>query len=97
MVILIKRAIQEFATKHPNSGPALNKWYKLVKKADWTKRADIEKDFNHVDYVSNDRYIFNIMGNNFRLVAMIFFDKRTVYIRYIGTHSEYNKINCSTI
>lgn len=48
-------------------------------------------------YVGNDRYVFNIKGNSFRLVAMIFFDKRTVYIRYLGTHSDYDKINCSTI
>lgn len=97
MVILIKKTIQEFAFKHPKSAPALNKWYNTVKKADWATKADIREDFNHVDYISNDRYVFNIMGNNFRLVAMIFFDKRTVYIRFIGTHNEYDKIDCSII
>ena len=69
----------------------------LAKAADWNKLADIKKVFNNVDYVGNDRYVLNIKGNNFRLVAMIFFDKRTLFIRFIGTHSEYDKIDCSTI
>jgi mRNA-degrading endonuclease HigB of HigAB toxin-antitoxin module len=47
--------------------------------------------------VGNDRYVFNIKGNKYRLVAMIFFNIRTVYIRFIGTHTEYDKIDCSTI
>ncbi|MBC7654177.1 MAG: type II toxin-antitoxin system HigB family toxin [Oligoflexus sp.] len=59
--------------------------------------ADIKKVWNNADYVGNDRYVFNIKGNAIRLVAMVFFDKRTLYIRFIGTHSEYNKIDCSTI
>jgi mRNA interferase HigB len=73
------------------------KWYDIAKAADWNKLADIKKVFNSVDYVGNDRYAFNIKGNDFRLVAMIFFNKRTLYIRFIGTHSEYDKIDCSTI
>ncbi len=76
------------------SAVSLNNWYNIAKAADWNKLADI---FNNVDYVGNDRYVFNIKGNDFRLVTMIFFDKRTLYIRFIGTHAEYDKIDCSTI
>lgn len=57
----------------------------------------MKKDFNHVDYVGNDRYVFNIKGNTYRLVTMIFFDKRTIYIRFIGTHNEYDKVDCKSI
>lgn len=53
--------------------------------------------FNSVDAVGNDRFVFNIRGNNYRLVAMIFFDIRTVYTRFVGMHNEYNKIDCSAI
>jgi mRNA interferase HigB len=56
-----------------------------------------KKDFPSVDYVGNDRYVFNIKGNKYRLIAMIFFDIRTVFIRYIGTHGEYDEIDCTTI
>lgn len=97
MVILIKRTLSVFAEKHPQASTPLNNWYELTKNANWGKLTDIKSDFNNVDYVGNDRYVFNIKGNDFRLVTMIFFDKRTVYIRFIGTHSEYDKVDCSTI
>ncbi|WP_259067247.1 type II toxin-antitoxin system HigB family toxin [Mucilaginibacter sp. X4EP1] len=97
MVILIKKTLLAFAEKHPTSAVSLNTWYGIAKAADWNQLADIKKVFNNVDYVGNDRYVFNIKGNDFRLVAMIFFDKRTLFIRFIGTHSEYDKIDCSTI
>ncbi len=97
MVILIKKTLLAFAEKHPVSATSLNNWYTIAKAADWNKLADIKKEFNNVDYVGNDRYVFNIKGNDFRLVAMIFFDKRTLFIRFIGTHAQYDKIDCSTI
>jgi mRNA interferase HigB len=97
MVILIKKTLLTFAEQHPISAAPLNNWYNMAKEADWNKLADTKKVFNTVDYVGIGRYVFNIKGNDFRLVAMIFFDKRTVFIRFIGTHSEYDKIDCSTI
>ncbi|MHB1179026.1 MAG: type II toxin-antitoxin system HigB family toxin [Daejeonella sp.] len=97
MVILVKRTLLVFAYKHPAAARQLNNWYDIAKSSNWSKLADIKKVFNSVDYVGNDRYVFNIKGNDFRIVAMIFFDRRTVFIRFVGTHSEYDKIDCSTI
>lgn len=53
--------------------------------------------FNSVDAVGNDRFVFNIRANSYRIIVMIFFDIRTVYIRFVGTHKEYDKIYCSLI
>lgn len=75
----------------------INRWCELSKKANWKNFTDIKQDLNSVDAVGNDRYVFNIKGNDYRLVTMIHFDIRTIYIRFIGTHSEYDKIDCSTI
>ena len=86
-----------FAKKHPAAATALNNCYGIARSADLGKLADVRDVFNSVDYVGNDRYVFNIKGNDFRIVAMIFFDRRTVFIRFVGTHVEYTKINCSTI
>lgn len=97
MVIITKTILAEFGVKHSDSIEALNKWYAASKQADWNSLSEIKKSFNTVDYVENDRYVFNIKGNKYRLVAMIFFNIRTVYIRFIGTHTEYDKIDCSTI
>jgi mRNA interferase HigB len=97
MVIISKAALVEFGSEHADAIEALNRWYDLSKEANWNSLTDIKKTFSTVDFVGNDRYVFNIKGNKYRLVAMIFFDIRTVFIRFIGTHAKYDKINCSTI
>ena len=97
MVILIKRTLQEFAAKHSDITEPLNNWYVIAKKAQWKNFAEIKEAFNSVDTVGNDRFVFNIKGNKYRLVVLIHFDIRTIYIRFIGTHAEYDKINCKTI
>lgn len=93
MVVVTKTKLNEFGKKHSTAAEPLNYWYDIVRKADWKNFAEIQQDFNSVDMVGNSRYVFNIKGNTFRLVAMIHFDIRTVYIRFIGTHAEYDKIN----
>lgn len=97
MVILSKTIINEFITREPRATDALLQWYRLTKAAEWSKFQDIKKIFNSVDAVGNDRFVFNIKGNNYRLVAVIHFDIRTVYIVFLGNHSEYDKIDASII
>ena len=98
MVIIAKTFINIFAHKHPASKAALNSWHQIVKEVDWRNFNDVRNTFGSVDAVGNDRYVFNIKGNDYRLIAMIFFDKRTVYIRFIGTHAEYDKLkDCSRV
>ncbi len=97
MVIITKTILNAFGHQHTGAMLALNEWYAVVKAADWNSLADIKQTYNSVDYVGNDRYVFNIKGNHYRIVAMIFFDKRTLFIRFVGTHAEYDKIDCSTI
>ena len=93
MVIITKGVIHAFAKKHSNAIIPLNEWYEKTKKAQWRKFSEVKLTFNAVDYIGDDRYIFNSGGNNFRIVAMIHFDIRTVYIRAILTHSEYDVLN----
>lgn len=97
MVIISKSVINEFGLKHASSADAMNHFYIRTKEANWSRLEDIWKDFPSCDYVGNDRYVFNIKGNHYRVVAMIFFSVRTVYIRFVGTHAEYNKIDATTI
>ena len=97
MVVISKAILREFGLLHPDAIEALNHWYAIAIDADWSNLSDLRQQFNSVDYVGNDRFVFNIRGNRYRLVAMIFFDIRTVYVRFIGTHQEYDKINVSII
>lgn len=97
MVIISKAMLRDFGLDHPDAIDALNNWYETTKIADWSKVSDVRDTFNTADYVKNDRYVFNIKGNRYRLVVMIFFDIRTVFIRFIGTHAEYDKVDVTTI
>lgn len=97
MVIVSKKAIHLYATKNVQATEALNEWFLKTKDADWSCFADVKNTFNSVDYVGNDNYVFNIKGNHYRLIARIIFPVRTVFIRFIGSHVEYDKIDASAV
>ena len=97
MRIFTEQRLKEYAEKHPESKVALQEWVSTVKKSKWTCFADIKKTYNNADSVGNQRYVFNIKGNKYRLIVVIKFTIQFVYIRFIGTHAEYDIINCLTI
>ena len=92
MRIFTEQTIKEFADKVPDSKIALQEWVSIVKKSEWTSFSDIKNTFNSVDNVGNQRYVFNIKGNNYWLIAIIKLTVKFVYIRFIGTHQEYDRI-----
>ena len=95
--IVAKRTLREFWEKHSDSKEYLQTWYQTVKKADWKKPSDIKEFYASVSILKNSRVVFNIKGNDYRLVARINFRKQWLFIRFIGTHSEYDKIDANTI
>ena len=98
MRIVTLKHIQEYSKLHPDSDTPLKVWYKKTKESEWNSFADMKQTFNNVDSVGNNRFVFNIKGNDYRLIAIVIFASGKVYIRFIGTHKEYNKINdCSTV
>jgi mRNA interferase HigB len=98
MRIITYKAIVQYSDLHPNTKLALDEWYKKTEQSQWNCFADVKKTFNSVDNVGNKRYVFNIKGNSYRVVALILFMTKIVYIRFIGTHSEYDNIkDCSKI
>ncbi|MBD5242315.1 MAG: type II toxin-antitoxin system HigB family toxin [Barnesiella sp.] len=92
MRIISARTIRLYYEAHPESKSALQDWFKKVEAAEWSDFSDMRRTFNSVDYVGNQHYVFNIKGNDFRLVAVVKFTVHFVLIRFIGTHSEYDKI-----
>lgn len=98
MRIFTEQTTKEFAEEHPDAKTALQEWANTVKKSKWSCFADVKKTFNSVDNVGNQHYVFNIKGNNYRLIVVIKFTIKFVYVRFIGTHAEYDKIeDCSTL
>ena len=98
MRIFTEQALKEYAETHPDAKVALQEWVTVVKKCEWACFVDIKKTFNSVDNVGNQHYVFNLKGNAYRLIVVIKFTIKFVYIRFIGTHAEYDKItDCSKI
>ncbi|MCG8206474.1 type II toxin-antitoxin system HigB family toxin [Tenacibaculum finnmarkense] len=93
MRIVTYKRVKEFSKKHADAEIPLNTWYHVISAKSWKNLNVIKKTFNSVDYVGNNRYVFNIKGNDYRLVVIISFNAQKVYIRFIGTHAEYDKIN----
>ncbi|WP_455641117.1 type II toxin-antitoxin system HigB family toxin [Parabacteroides sp.] len=99
MRIVSHKKLKEFyeTSGREDSRLALERWYNIVENSEWKDLNDIKMDFPSVDYVGNQHYVFNIRGNNYRLVVVIKFVMGYVFVRFVGTHKEYDKIDCSKI
>lgn len=97
MVIISHKAIREFVKDYPTLLAALERWYSITQEADWSSFSDVKSDFNSVDAVGNGLFIFNIKGNDCRLVVRIIFSARTVFIRFVGTHKQYDLLDISKL
>lgn len=97
MRIISVNKLREYWEIHPDTRIPLSEWYIKVGKAKWKSFSDMRKDFGSVDFVGGHRYVFNIKGNAHRLVVAVKFTPQLVYIRFVGTHNEYDRIDIKTI
>ena len=97
MIIANKELLDDFVQTHAQAIKPLNKWVGVVQAVQWKNHAELKTMFPSADYVKNGRYVFNIGGNNYRIVAVVIFIGGVMNIRFVGTHSEYDKIDASTI
>lgn len=92
MRIISKNTLVNYYKRNEQAKLPLEIWYKEAKRAKWANFAEMKQSFNSVDSVGNQHYVFNIKGNDYRLVVVVQFSISTIYIRFVGTHNEYNKI-----
>jgi mRNA interferase HigB len=97
MRIIAKKMLREFWEIHPDAEQALRAWHTKTKQADWESTSDVKKDYRNASFVANNRVIFNIKGKQYRLVVAINYPYQIIYIRFVGTHNEYDKIDTTTI
>ncbi len=97
MVVISKSTLRRFFEKYPLATRPVLEWYGKTKEADWSDFSELKRTFPATDYVGNDLYIFNMGGNKYRLITRIIFSARTMYIRFIGTHAEYDKVKLSDL
>lgn len=95
--VIAKRILREFWEKHNDCEQQLKAWYQEASKAEWKSPNEIKFGYPSASIIGNDRIVFNIKGNTYRLIVSINFDYQTVWIRFIGTHSEYDKVNAKSI
>lgn len=97
MRVIARQALRNFYGKHTNSKAALEAWFQEAASADWRGPLEIKHRYPSADVLPGNRVIFNIKGNTYRLIVKIHYNTGIVFIRFIGTHAEYDKIDATTI
>ncbi|TFF38949.1 type II toxin-antitoxin system HigB family toxin [Mucilaginibacter psychrotolerans] len=97
MRVISKKILRDFWEKHADCEQQLKAWYQEAEESNWRSPNDIKKEFPSASILSDNRIVFNIKGNSYRLIVKITFEGQMAWIRFIGTHAEYDKINAKTI
>ena len=97
MRVVAKKILREFWEKHEDCEQQLKAWFREAEKAEWENPNQLKEEYPSASILNQNRVVFNIKGNNYRLIVKISFDYQMLWIRFIGTHAEYDKINANTI
>ncbi len=97
MRVISEKALRAFWKAHPDAEQALRTWLALVSRAAWRSPDDIKRDFASASFLANNRVVFNIRDNNYRLVVLALYKPGYLYIRFIGTHAEYDRIDAENV
>ena len=95
--VFAKSTLKEYWKKHPDAEQYLKTWYDIALSSNWKTPNDVKKTYSTASILKDNRVVFNIKGNSFRLIAKFNFEKQWIFIKFIGTHEEYDKINAQTI
>ena len=97
MRVISRKILRGFWEKHPDARAALQAWYIDVKHADWNKPSDIKSVYQNESFLGHNRVVFHIKGNKYRIIVVVLYKHGQIYIRFVGTHREYDHINAETI
>lgn len=97
MRIIAKRTLRTFRKRYPKTKGPLEAWHQEVARADWATPSDVKAQFRSASMLQGNRVAFNIAGNHYRLTVKINYPYRVMYIRFIGSHTDYDTINVTTI
>ena len=95
--IFAKSTLRDFWEKYPDSELYLKTWYETAMNANWETPNDVKKSYAHASILRDSRIVFNIKGNTYRMVVKFNFEHQLAFVRFIGTHSEYDKIDANNI
>lgn len=97
MRIIAKKSLRDFWEKHRDAKESLSSWYHIALSATWKSPSDVKRTFSTASIIGDNRVVFDIKGNSYRLIVKINYHYGIVYVRFIGTHGEYDRINAEEI
>ena len=97
MRVIAKRTLRIFWEKEPRAEQPLKAWYSIATKAEWSSPAEVKATYGNASIVGNDRVVFNIGGNRFRLVVRFDYTHRIGFVRFVGTHAEYDMVDAANV
>jgi len=95
--IIAKSTLRAFWAAHPDAEEPLLAWYREVEKEDWSEPAQVKEKYRNASIVKCNRVVFNIKGNDYRLVVKINYPYRMLYLRFVGTHADYDRVNVEEV
>jgi mRNA interferase HigB len=95
--VISKQKLVQFWSRHPAAEQPLRAWYGVANAANWRTPGDIKTQFGNASFVGNNRVVFNIKGNDYRLVVAVAYVFGAMYIKFVGTHEEYDAINVANV
>jgi mRNA interferase HigB len=95
--VIAKRILRDFWEKHKDCEEQLKSWYRETEKSEWNKINDLKKEYPGASIEKNNRVVYNIKGNRYRLIVKLNFEFQICWIRFIGTHAEYDKVDANNI
>lgn len=95
--IIAKKTLRDFWERYPDAEQPLKVWYEIAKNAHWKNPNDVKQSFNSVSLLKDNRVVFNIKGNTYRLIVKFNYTRQWAFIRFIGTHGDYDEIDANSI
>ena len=97
MRIIALATLRDFWVRHPDALESLSAWYAIARRVRWSSPADVKAAYRSASFVAGNRVVFNIKGNNYRLVVAMRYDRQIGYVRFVGTHDQYDRIDATTV
>lgn len=97
MRVIAGKNLRQFRERHPGATRSLREWHRRAELANWESPQQVKTDFPSASIIRGDRVVFNIRGNRYRLVVHIHYRTGQIYVRFIGTHAEYDRIDAAEV
>ena len=97
MRIIALGTLKDFWLKHADATESLSAWYAVASRCNWSSPSDVKSAYRNASFVAGNRVVFNIKGNDYRLVVAMHYNRRIAYVRFIGTHRQYDQIDATLV